>query len=218
MAAIRSLRSRLRRVIQGSVGWLALTIPLVTTAADLISVETGQIDGTYTLRIDMQLHSPAGQVRAVLGDYNHLDRLNPTIIESRRISAPGDVGVRVFTRAAGCILFYCDELTRVEEVHEPQAGILVARIVPELSDFESGQAIWQIQPAEKGTRLIYQATMVPRFFIPPLLGGYLVEQKLKTDAIETFRRIECAARATTRLAVHQPSVEPEVEARRQRTC
>ena len=77
----------------------------------------------------------------------------------------------------------------------------MAVIVPEMSDFGSGTSLWRVSRHGRRSRLVYEARMQPDFFIPPLVGRYFVEHKLKNERLMTFQRIECAAR--TRLMIDE---------------
>jgi hypothetical protein len=94
----------------------------------------------------------------------------------------------------GCILFFCRDVDRVEEVREVNAGHLQAVIIPEQSDFTSGSADWRIQPVGDDSRIIYEAQVTPAFFIPPIIGSYFVKRTFAEAVITSFARLECIAR------------------------
>jgi abortive infection bacteriophage resistance protein len=95
----------------------------------------------------------------------------------------------------GCVLFYCTEFTRVDDVRELDSGELVAVIVPDMSDFGSGTALWRITQHGDRSRLVYEAQIQPDFFVPSLIGSYFVKHKLKAELLTVFQRIECNAKA-----------------------
>ena len=185
---------------------LCLLIPLAH-AAKLAELQVSEAGGGYRIYIVMQMQVPARYVHRVLTDYKHIYRLNPAIVDSAILHSPDDGVVRVRTRIADCIVFFCMEMDRVEDVRELHDGSLQATTVPTLSDFESGHAEWKIVGMKEHTRVIYQAQMVPDFFIPPLIGSYFVKQKLQQHMLTSLARIECIARIQAGL---EPDPEPAV--------
>jgi hypothetical protein len=147
-------------------------------------------DGVYQIRLKMLLDVSAPQVWEVLTDYRHIYRLNPSIIETRLLPAP-DAGraAWVYTRMQVCVGFFCREFSRVEEVWEHPSGEIETRIVPQMSDFDSGSTVWRIRDLGGYTELDYEASLHPTFFVPPVLGSYFVKQKFKEQALLSFDKI-----------------------------
>lgn len=207
-------------------GWLT-TISMVfllgpgyvntLAAAELINLDTNYKKGIYTVRLEMELDVTAGHVKQVLTDYHQLHLLNPSIVESRLLSFSDYGYARVFTRVKSCVLFYCREFTRVEDVYQSASGDLVALIVPEQSDFKAGQAVWRITEYGNRTLLVYEASMQPDFFIPPVIGSYLVEEKVKDELLVSFNRIECCASSKVHSS-ESKSATGSVDIKHRETC
>ncbi|MEN8108910.1 MAG: hypothetical protein ABFS22_13015 [Pseudomonadota bacterium] len=160
-------------------------------AAELIKLGVEHEHGIYTVRLEMELDVAADHVQRVLTNYDQLHRLNPSIVESRLLSSPDDEVVRVFTRMKSCVLFFCSGFTRVEDVYRSASGDLLAVIVPGQSDFKAGTARWHITARGDRTLLVYEANMQPDFFIPPLIGSYLVKDVLRDKLLVSFNRTDC---------------------------
>lgn len=62
--------------------------------------------------------------------------------------------------------------------------------IPELSDFVSGSAIWRVRAQGEHTRVLYESTLKPAFFVPPVIGGIIIKRHIKDETLDTFRRIE----------------------------
>jgi hypothetical protein len=142
----------------------------------------------------MQMQVPARYVHRVLTDYVHIYRLDPAITDSEILPSPGAGVVRVRTRIADCIALFCIEIDRVEDVRELGHDTLQVSTIPTPGSFTSGHAEWKILGIEGRTRVIYQAQMEPDFYIPPLIGRYLVKQKLRKSILASLAKIECIAR------------------------
>jgi hypothetical protein len=175
---------------------LCLLTPLVLLAQSprLGELQVSEAGGVYTVKLVMQMQAPADYVYRVLTDYEHIYRLDPSIIDSEILPAPDDTAVRVRTRINDCIAFFCMTIDRVEDVRELEDGGLQARIVAAQSNFRSGHAEWKILASQGHTRVIYHAQMEPDFYIPPLIGSYFVKRKLRRNLLASFARIECIAR------------------------
>ena len=96
-------------------------------AAELIKLEVDQTEGTYTIRLEMELDVSADRVQQVLMNYRQLHRLSPSIVESRRLPSPQDGYSRVFTRMDSCVLFICRELIRVEDIYQTASIVRVRK-------------------------------------------------------------------------------------------
>ena len=97
-------------------------------------------------------------------------------------------------RVLACVPLFCLEAERVDDVSTLKSGDIMAVIVPEKSDFHSGQAVWKIIPDGDKTQLIYLASIEPDFFIPPVIGTQLVINNMREQFMTTFSRIEQVAR------------------------
>jgi hypothetical protein len=113
-----------------------------------------------------------------------------------------------------CILFFCKQISLVEDVTEPGHGEIATKIVPQGSDFDSGKALWKIRAEKQQTQLSYDADLHPDFFIPPLIGKYFVESELKQSLMTTMNNIECHAKLRQLIDENQHDV---VNAMRSRT-
>jgi hypothetical protein len=183
------------------IGWLG---PAALCASEQEIVSIADNAGVYQISLKMLLDIPAQQVWEGLTDYRHIYRLNPSIVESRLLPAPdGGRTARVFTRIQGCIGFYCREFSRVEDVWERPPREIETRTVPDMSDFHSGSARWRIRDLGGRTELHYEATLEPAFFVPPVVGGYVLKRKLKEEILLSFDKIECLARV--KLAIQRDS-------------
>jgi hypothetical protein len=164
---------------------LFVAIPRLN-AGELTELQVTETGGVYHIRMVMVVHVPAKYVRGALTDYEHIYRLNPSIIESEILTSPEQGVVRVRTLMHGCVAFFCKDVGRVEDVRELVSGDLRAEIVPELSNLRSGHANWKIQPLGERAQVTYQADMEPDFFIPPLIGSFFVKQKMRKEIMVSF--------------------------------
>jgi len=151
--------------------------------------------GVYTVELTMVVAATMERVQAIVTDYDGLHRLSSAIVESQRLP-PSDSDAerrRVVYRA--CFLIYCFSPVMVEAVHYPGAGRMLSIVEPEGSDFESGYSEWEFSQVGEGeTRIIFHSELQPRFWVPPVVGPWVIKRKMLAAAKETGLRIEKLAK------------------------
>ena len=167
-------------------------------AFNFTETEVFEQDGVYHIKMSAAIKAPPEYVRYVLADYDHIYRLSTSIIESEVLPANLDGEKQVRTRLLLCTSVFCTEAERVDIVRMLASGDLEAEIVPDLSEFKSGKATWQITPLDDHSFLVYEAVLEPDFFIPPLVGTRLVIENLRKEFTKTFKVIEKIARINVR--------------------
>ncbi|GMQ89123.1 MAG: hypothetical protein BMS9Abin09_0577 [Gammaproteobacteria bacterium] len=150
--------------------------------------------GSYLIEVDTLVQMDEPQVRSLLTDYNNLGRVNPAIEISEVLltRGPGDYRVRTVTEA--CIWFYCMRVHQVQDVIESQDGTVTALVVPEQSDFRYGYARLNLWQEAEGTRILIRSEVEPDFWIPPLIGPWLIKRKLLSETLETVDNLEQLAK------------------------
>jgi hypothetical protein len=169
---------------------LAFFQPLYVLAFEFSEAEVTENNGVFKIRVDAVINAPPDYIRAVLTDYLHIYRLSPSIIESEVLPSSIDEETHVRTRLLCCTPVFCREVERVEAVRLLASGDLEAKIVPGLSEFKSGKATWKIMPFEGNSRMVYEASLEPDFFIPPVVGTSIVKNNLKNEFLTTLERVE----------------------------
>jgi hypothetical protein len=170
----------------------ALLAALCCATAGGASFERAEVTyqaGRYQLRFLVDLAAATPAVRALLTDYDHLDRLSAHIIESRRLAA-GEDQARVRIVLEACVFVFCKTVRRVMAVETRANGDILTLADPAESDFRHAREIWQVSPQGRGTRLTYEAEFEPSFFIPPLIGPWLVKSRLREALEEIAARLE----------------------------
>ncbi|GEM_PF-5034809 len=83
---------------------------------------------------------------------------------------------------------------QVQDVIESQDGTVMALLVPALSDFRYGYARLNLWQEPEGTRILIRAEVEPDFWIPSLIGPWLIKRKLLSETLETVDRLEQLAK------------------------
>ena len=151
-------------------------------------------EGTYYLTAEFDVEASPARVMAVLNDYENIADLNPAIIVSEVLDSPDPNTLRVRTVVHDCILFFCKDITRVEDVQQEQNEKLEAFLIPILSDIRSGYAVWVLSQNPLGTTVKYDANMQPKFWVPPIIRSYVLTRKFKKRVTETVQRLQVVAK------------------------
>lgn len=176
------------------LGALSGGAPPGVHAADPFVTVTAAGD-EYRLRVVAVLDAPEDYVYQVITDYRHAYRINPAITSIEMLSTERDGVIRVRNRSEHRVGLFSFEIEWVGDIVETGQGRVEITTVPDLSSFESGSALWEIRPDGDRTRVLYESTLKPKFYILPVIGDYLVKKHVEDETRDTFHRIERHARA-----------------------
>ena len=172
------------------IGFIAGCCAFAVQAGEVHKAMVDFEEGIYSIEVDAQVAVAEPKVRAWLTDYAHLDRVNPAILSSDILETrgPGDLTVRTITNA--CVWIFCIRIHQVQTVVESDDGSVLAVVIPEQSDFKQGFAKLELAEKNNGTRVHITAEVEPDFWIPPIIGPWLIKRKLRTETLETVQNLE----------------------------
>ena len=147
-----------------------MSMAVITHAGEAVEADVVYKAGVYTLNLNAEIDAPRTKVHDMLTAYDHLERVNPAVKESRVIYTYSPVNHRVHTRIEACVAFFCKHLLQVWDVEENPDGDIMATIVPEASNFKSGHANWILREVNGKTGLHFTTVLEPSFWVPPLIG------------------------------------------------
>jgi hypothetical protein len=180
-----------------AAGILAL-LPLAGSAADIQSLQVTRDNGRYHVEMQVRLHAAAPAAYAAFTDPARLAAINPAVQKVQVLEQPAEDRARLYTEVRVCAMLYCKTLHQVQELRyapRPDGGDLRAEVLPEQSDFRYGHASWSFRAEGAETRMRFSAELEPGFWIPPVLGPWLVERSLREEAQRTSAGIELQAAA-----------------------
>ena len=175
-------------------GILAGIVSLVSVAslyaAELRDVEVERDDDFYQVRSSAWFGTDQEALYEVLTNYELFRYFTSAITESRNLE-PDDKGrPRYFTRMEGCVLLWCKSFVRVGHLELQPMSEVVAIANPDESDFKRSHERWQLVPEGSGTLLIYEFEMIPDFWVPPIIGPFMIQRALKAGGERALDRIE----------------------------
>lgn len=162
-------------------------------SADLFEVTVQREKTRYYLQSEAWFDASVDELYRVLTDYELFRKFTSAIVESSNIG-PDDMGrPQFFTRMEGCLLFWCQSFVRQGYLVLTPNHDVVAVTDPESSDFKFSQERWQLKEDGSGTRMVYSFEMEPDFWVPPLVGPFVIKRSLRRGGADAVDRIEALA-------------------------
>ncbi|WP_428311905.1 SRPBCC family protein [Hydrocarboniphaga sp.] len=199
---MRFLDSRLRG--NDGLAWAlllaALLSPATAQAVVVDRLEVTQHGDRYRVEMKVQLEASADSAYAVFADYDNLPRINTAVKKAAVLPETTSPDVsRLQTQVRMCFSFFCKTLDQVQDMRrmpESPGGRLSAKVIAERSDLRYGEASWRLSSGATAaqSQLEFTAELEPKFWIPPLIGPWVMQRKLRQEAIQTSEGIERLAR------------------------
>ena len=177
--------------------WLLLLVAGPATAAELQSIEVEHDHGEYSLVSVAWFDAGLEETFEVFRTWDYSTQFSSAIVEARDLPPDEQGRPGFYSRAQGCILFFCKSLVRQGWVELVKNRELRAFADPAHSDFEFSNETWTFREENGGTRVLYELHMDPKFWIPPAIGPYLIKRKLRNNGGEALDRIERVAQGLT---------------------
>lgn len=170
-------------------------LPVASQGADLRDIEVDFDGDAYTVHSAVWFAAGQQAVFEVFSDWGLSTEFSSAIVESRNLD-PEEYGTHgYYVRNRGCILFFCRSVVRVGAVERQPFDLLTAVADPEESDFAVSDERWTFEPENGGTLVRYHLRLKPDFWVPPLIGPYIIKRKLRDDGGEALDRIEAIAQS-----------------------
>jgi hypothetical protein len=180
--------SKLWRTVAVALGFVFAA--WIVRAATLDSVTVDYDAGRSELDADAFMAAPREAVFVILTDYDRFGRISSVYKEYGFLDPTPEGTPVVFTRMEGCVLIFCRSLMRVELLESEAPGLIRTITLPEQSDFEHSVSEWRLEPEAGGTRVLYHLEMVPTFWVPPIVGPWILQRKLQSGGARAVERIE----------------------------
>ena len=167
-------------------------------AAELRNVDVERVEGRYKLTSEVWFNTDIDSIYAVFLDYDLASRFSSFIVEARNLDPGADGQRRFYIRNKGCVWFFCHAFERSGHVEHERRLFIRSTADPDSSDFRFSQEEWRFKTDGKGTLVSYDFEFEPKFWIPPLIGPYVLQRKLKRDSAGAIHRIEAIAQEQPR--------------------
>lgn len=158
-------------------------------AGEILSVNVEQREERYIAEVDMRFFADSATLRYLVTDYANLTRLNDSILYSEILSEQ-DGSHTVKMRIKACVSMLCKELEQVQQVQVLSNGSIVASMIPAQSDFDYGFSRWQFWDEPESVVMRFTTEVNPGFWVPPVIGPWLVRQALHTETVKTVNNLD----------------------------
>jgi len=171
---------------------LGAVIAATAETATLDTLEITRNHGRYELYADTYLSALPQDIFEVLLEYDDdaFRRISGVYKESRYLEPQSDGTPVVYTLMEGCIMFYCLSMRRTETLETEAFSYIRTEAIPEESDFKYSMSEWTFEPEAGGTRMSYKLIMEPDFFVPPIVGPWILKRILSRGGVNVVARIE----------------------------
>lgn len=194
-----------KRICSLILGFCFIGLGQNMSAVELTNMQVDRKGDRFYMDSTLLVEAPIESMLAILLDYNNLHQFSRGIVHSQEVTPDDDNVRRVYTHIRGCVAFICRSVERVEKLEVFDEHRIVATLVPELSkNVVWNLSTWELESvsvtAKKAndkpvqlTRIHYTLEFEPDFWVPPIIGGYLVKKSLSEDGVEILSRMEAHA-------------------------
>jgi len=175
---------------------ILLLLPASLYAAEVLEARVVHTGVRYELLLRARIDAPRDNVFHTITDYRNLATINPDIEHSELLANPAAGVYVVRTDIRICILVFCKRVEQLQRMTQRDTRTIEAVMLPDGSDFRSGFARWQLSsPTPAVTELLFIENFEPDFWVPPVIGPWLIRSKMVSEFVETGRYIEAQAGA-----------------------
>lgn len=187
-------KSRLGLAI--ALSWVAMQ----AHAARVIDVHVAREGSAFLIGLRISIDASPPEVFRALQDYSAMTRYNPDL-RAVRVQSTGVPGrVRLFSTIHACVLIFCKTMHQEEimmALPSADGGVLEAELLPRGGDFKAGRGRWTVRAcpgARPMTCVDAEIRLVPAFWVPPLIGPWVIRRKMAEEARLTGAGLERVAR------------------------
>jgi ribosome-associated toxin RatA of RatAB toxin-antitoxin module len=146
-------------------------------------------DKVYRITSSGSVAATPAAVWRILTDYDHLADYLPYLDSARVVSRNGD---RIIVEQLGTarFLFFRQPIRLLVKVHERAPDRIDIGLID--GDMKVYRASWQLSPlaGAAGTRLTYNATIVPKFHVPGIVGTGTVRRDVARMMAAVLLRLD----------------------------
>jgi hypothetical protein len=173
---------------------LTSTITAAARAADIRTLTVEEHQGHYTVILDAVLDAPSESIFSTISDPGRWPELSHSVTKADDLGWLPDGRRKIRVIFEDCILIFCQTVHKNETLRSSANGHIETLTIPGQGDFGYAHEHWLVSAEGSGTRVRYQAEMLPSFYIPPLLGAYILKAKIHSLLLHVTTNLEAAAK------------------------
>ena len=192
---------------------VALGAGALAAAATIDGFDVTKKKGIYFFEANVHLDATRESIYAVITDFddNAYSRISRSYKESRYLEPAEDGTPIVYTRMEGCMKRRCISFARTERLETDAPRWIKSTALPELSDFKHAMSEFVLEPDGDGTMMIYRLEVEPDFWVPPLIGPWVLKRSVSKGALRAVARIEGLARELDGRPPLEPAPPPSTQ-------
>ena len=168
-----------------------LLAPLPVAGGEVLDAAVEVNYGQYRVTVTVRMEAPPRLVYTTITDYAALPNVTPSIRSVRVLQSTGPGRHRIETVTRACILIFCKDVMQVQDVAQLDAFNLEAVTLPGAGDLKNGLARWRLEPAgERATVMHFSQSFEPDFWVPAVIGPWLIRRLLLGEVHATTAHIE----------------------------
>jgi hypothetical protein len=179
-----------------ALSWVAMQ----AHAAQVLDVHVTRDGARFLISMHISIDASPPEVFRALQDYPEMARYNPDLRAVRVEPTPTPHRVRLFTTVHTCVLIFCRTMHQ-EQIMTATAradgGTLDAKLLAHGGDFKGGHGLWIVGPcptAKAVTCMDIEIELLPAFWVPPIIGPWVLRRKMEAEARQTGAGLERTAR------------------------
>lgn len=167
-------------------------------AAQVLGVQAKRDQGRFQIDMRIAIDATPPRVFRALQDYAAMPRYNPDLRSVRVEPTTAPNRVRLFTTVHTCVLLFCKTMHQEQimtATANARGGLLQAELVPQDSAF-GGEGHWMVGPCRaehSPTCVDIQLVLLPQFWVPPLIGPWLIQRTMLDEAQRSTLGLEQVA-------------------------
>jgi hypothetical protein len=169
-----------------------------THAAEVLAVEVTRDSASFVIGMHVAINAAPQAVFRALQDYEAMLRYNPDL-RAVRVEPTSEANrVRLSTTIHTCVLFFCKTMQQEQVMtssSDGNGGVLQSELSPENGAFR-GSGRWTVTPCRTDSLsscMDVHLVLVPEFWVPPVLGPWLIRRKMNEEAQRSSAGIEVVA-------------------------
>lgn len=171
-------------------------------AAQVLAVHVARHEDRFLIGMRITLDASPSAVFRALQNYSAMMRYNPDLrsVRVQLTAVPGRV--RLFTTIRTCVLVFCKTMSQEQimtAVASADGGVLEAVLLPRGGAFKAGGGRWTVRAcpaAASMTCLQARIELVPAFWVPPVIGPWVIRRKMADEARLTSTGLERLAQGS----------------------
>lgn len=165
----------------------------LTQAAELDSISVSNEGKRYFVRSSATLDAPIEHVYDTLIDFDNYEEFSSVYHDARWLQRNADDSGEIYTYTRGCVLFVCRGFGRTESVVAVRPTFIETKVDPARSKVRYGTSVWNIEAVDDKTSIAFELDFEPDFWVPPVIGPFVIKKYLRKGGVDALDRIEALA-------------------------